>query len=227
MWVQRRMLLKKKTKLPIFTIITPKLTFIYHHKISSLHEHLTTTIMKRIVVFSGSNSSKSINQNLAVYAASLVKTSQVTVIDLRDFELPLYNIDIEESEGIPENAHKLKSVFDAHDGFIIALPENNSSFSVFFKNAIDWVSRIHMSFFDNKPIVLLATSPGPGGGKSVLAHAKTVLGGYMAGKVISTTPFPSYYQNTELTSDGKLTITDETIANQIQEVVTGLEETLV
>tara|TARA_B100000809_G_C15029766_1_gene491517 strand:+ start:566 stop:952 length:387 start_codon:yes stop_codon:yes gene_type:complete len=114
--------------------------------------------MKKIIAFSGSNSSKSINQKLAVYAASLVKNCEVTVIDLRDFELPLYSIDFEETQGIPENAQKLKTIFDAHDGFIISLPENNSSFSVFFKNAIDWVSRIHMSFFDNKPITYLISN---------------------------------------------------------------------
>tara|TARA_B100000809_G_C15029766_1_gene491518 strand:+ start:939 stop:1121 length:183 start_codon:yes stop_codon:yes gene_type:complete len=59
-----------------------------------------------------------------------------------------------------------------------------------------------------------------------LAHAEKVFGGYMAGKVISTTPFPSYYQNSELTSEGELTITDEAIAIQIQEVVAELEEHL-
>jgi chromate reductase len=179
--------------------------------------------MKKIIAFGGSNSSKSINQHLAVHAASLVKSALVTVIDLNDYELPLYNIDIEENDGIPENAKKLKALFDSQDGFIIALPEHNSSFSVFFKNTIDWISRVHMSFFDNKPITLLATSPGPGGGRSVLAHAEKVLGGYLAGKVISTTPFPSYYQNSELTSEGKLTITDDSIASQVQEAAEALE----
>ena len=92
--------------------------------------------MKKLLAFSGSSSSKSINQQLVIHVTSFVKNNKVTVIDLRDYPLPLFSIDIEENEGIPENAKKLKQLFDKHDGFIIALPEHNTSMTAFFKNMI-------------------------------------------------------------------------------------------
>ena len=151
--------------------------------------------MKKILTFSGSNSSKSINQALVKHVTSFVKNNKVTEIDLRDYPLPLYSLDIEENEGIPENARKLKQLFDKHDAFIISLPEHNTSMTAFFKNTIDWLSRIQMSLFNNKPILLLSASPGPGGGRSVLAQAETVLSGYLAGKVIGKLGLAKFYDS--------------------------------
>lgn len=183
--------------------------------------------MKKILAFSGSNSSKSMNTKLARYAGSLAIKNSITEIDLRDYPLPIYSHDIEENDGIPDNARALKALFERHDGFIIALPENNNSFSAFFKNAIDWISRVHMSFFDHKPIALFATSPGPGGGRSVLAHAEKVLSGYMAGKVIGAVPVPQFFHNTETRTNGVIVVKDENIDAAIKELVLRLEKELI
>lgn len=182
--------------------------------------------MKKIIAFSGSNSSKSINQKLVIYVSGLISSHEVSVIDLRNFVMPLYSIDIEESEGIPESVFRLKALFDEHDGFIIALPEHNTSLTAVFKNTIDWVSRIHMSFFAHKPIALLSTSPGPGGGKNALDHGAKVLSGYMSGNVVGTAFVPKFHQNTETGINGSIKIVDSEIGENINELVTKLETSL-
>jgi len=181
--------------------------------------------MKKVLAFSGSSSSKSINQQLVKHVASFVKNNEVTEINLRDFPLPLFSIDIEENEGIPHNAHKLKELFDRHDAFIIALPEHNTSMTAFFKNTIDWLSRIQVSFFDHKPILLLSTSPGPGGGRSVLAQAEPVLSGYLTGKVIGKFGLAKFYDNVEM-NGSIIQIKDEKARNNIKELIQKLENEL-
>ena len=181
--------------------------------------------MKKLLAFSGSSSSKSINQQLVIHVTSFVKNNKVTVIDLRDYPLPLFSIDIEENEGIPENAKKLKQLFDKHDGFIIALPEHNTSMTAFFKNMIDWLSRVKVSVFENKPILLLSTSPGPGGGRSVLAQAEPVLSGYLAGKIIGKYGLAKFYDNVEM-NGGIIQIKDEEARNNIKGLIEKLENEL-
>lgn len=123
--------------------------------------------MKKILVFSGSNSSQSINLQVASYAACLLQNNAPSIIDLRDFESPIYSIDSEKNEGIPENIQKLHTSFQDAAGFIIACPEHNGSMPAFFKNYIDWLSRIQKNIFEEKPVFLLTVSPGKYGGGTV------------------------------------------------------------
>ena len=124
--------------------------------------------MSKILAFSGSSSAKSINQRLISHVARRLKEAEVSVIDIRDYPLPVYSIDIEQNEGIPENALKLRALFDGHDGFLIACPEHNGLPPVIFKNLVDWLSRMEGKVFQQKPVLALATSPGPRGGQTVL-----------------------------------------------------------
>ena len=181
--------------------------------------------MKKILAFSGSNSENSVNTKLVKYAASQVKNHEVSVIDLRDYSLPLYGIDLEKGKGIPENAHKLKMLIDDHDGFIISVPEHNRAVPAFFKNTIDWISRIHMSFFEHRPILLMSTSPGPGGGRNALANAENIMGHYMAGDIIGKFFMPRFYQNTDNDTDG-VKIKDEELNNELLEQIGKLEKRL-
>ena len=98
--------------------------------------------MKNIIVFAGSNSKKSINKELATYASSLTENVAVEILDLNDFPLPVYGIDTETENGIPENAHTFFDKVQAADGIILSLAEHNGNFSVTFKNVFDWMSRI-------------------------------------------------------------------------------------
>jgi NAD(P)H-dependent FMN reductase len=128
--------------------------------------------MKKVIAFAGSNSKRSINKQLATYAASLVKDVQVTILDLNDFDLPIFGVDLEAEIGQPENAHKFLNFLRSSDGFVISLAENNGAYSAVFKNIFDWISRIEGKTFFGKPMLLMATSTGGRGAQSVLAIAK-------------------------------------------------------
>lgn len=97
----------------------------------------------RILVFAGSLRTASLNKQLARLAADGVRVAggEATSIDLRDYALPLYDGDIEAKEGLPENARKLKAIFKAHQGLIIACPEYNGAITAVLKNTLDWISR--------------------------------------------------------------------------------------
>ena len=150
--------------------------------------------MKNIITIGGSNSKNSINKILAEYTGSLLKNVELTKIDLNNFEMPLFSIDVESKKGFPEDLKKLNTIIDEADGFIISLAEHNGGYSVAFKNAFDWLSRIEEKVWRDKPILLLATSPGARGGETVLNIA---LGRFpfMGGNIVGSMSFPSFFEN--------------------------------
>ena len=97
----------------------------------------------KILAFAGSARTDSFNKKLLrlALAGAQAAGGEVTLIDLRDYPMPIMDQDLEEREGQPENAQKLKSLFLDHQGLLLASPEYNSSYSPLFKNVIDWVSR--------------------------------------------------------------------------------------
>ena len=127
--------------------------------------------MKQIVAFGASSSKKSINKDLATYAASLIEDTNVLILDLNDFEMPIYSIDYENDHGIPEKAYKFKEKLKNADGIIISFAEHNSVYTAAFKNIFDWISRIEKVVWFNKPMFLLSTSDGDRGAKTVLQIA--------------------------------------------------------
>jgi len=142
------------------------------------------SIKPRILAFGGSLRRDSFNQKVAAIAAQGASEAgaDVTVISLRDFDLPVFNEDDESANGMPESAKKLKQLFLDHDGLIIASPEYNSSVSAALKNAIDWVSRIHeadeapLAALAGKTAVICSASPGGLGGLRGLMHLRDILG---------------------------------------------------
>ena len=127
--------------------------------------------MKQIVAFGASSSKKSINKDLASYAASVIEDANVLILDLNDFEMPIYSIDYESDHGIPEKAFKFKEKLKTADGIIISFAEHNSVYTAAFKNIFDWISRIEKVVWFNKPMFLLSTSDGDRGAKTVLQIA--------------------------------------------------------
>lgn len=125
----------------------------------------------KILVFAGSNSRNSINDKLAIWTANQLKDVDLNHIDLNDYEMPLYSIDRENTNGIHELAYKFKEQIKEADGVILSLAEHNSSYSVAFKNVYDWISRIEKLIWCEKPLLLMATAPGGRGGASVLDAA--------------------------------------------------------
>ena len=144
--------------------------------------HSETTLKPRILAFAGSARKNSFNKQLVSLAARFAEAAgaDVTLIDLADYELPLFNEDLE-AEGVPANAAKLKELFVSHDGLLISAPEYNSSITPLLKNTIDWVSRPDhnhgmLAGFQGKTAALLSASPGGWGGMRGLVHLRDILG---------------------------------------------------
>lgn len=125
----------------------------------------------KILTFGASNSRKSINKQFAVWAANQIKNANTNILDLNDFEMPIYSIDRENESGIPQQAREFKQKIKESDGILISLAEHNGAYTTAFKNIFDWITRIEKNPWDNKPMLLLATAPGIRGGKSVLEIA--------------------------------------------------------
>ncbi|HSB77377.1 MAG TPA: NAD(P)H-dependent oxidoreductase [Candidatus Methylomirabilis sp.] len=136
----------------------------------------------RILAFAGSTRTESYNKRLIQIAVKGARAAgtDVTLIDLRDYPLPLYDGDLEVRDGLPANARKLKDLFLAHRGLLISAPEYNSSITAVLKNAIDWVSRpvpgeSSLACFDGKVAALMSASPGALGGLRGLVHLRSIL----------------------------------------------------
>ncbi|MDD5200501.1 MAG: NAD(P)H-dependent oxidoreductase [Terrimicrobiaceae bacterium] len=138
----------------------------------------------RIAAFAGSTRSGSFNKQLVKLAAESARSAgaDVTVVDLRDLALPLFDQDLEATGGLPDGAKRFKTLLRESDGFLIASPEYNSSITAALKNAIDWASRAEsddepaLAAFRGKAAALLAASPGALGGLRGLVHLRSILG---------------------------------------------------
>ena len=123
---------------------------------------------RQIIAFGASNSKNSINKKFADFAANQISDSRVNLLDLNHFEMPIFSVDRELELGIPSLAYDFKEHIKYSDGIIISFAEYNGAYSAAFKNIFDWISRIESDVWFNKPMFLLATSPGKHGGKTVL-----------------------------------------------------------
>lgn len=126
----------------------------------------------KILTFGASNSRTSINKALARFTATLVPGAEIEVLDLRDYDLPIFSEDLEKEIGQPAAAKAFFKKIGSSDGVIVSFAEHNGSYSAAYKNLFDWASRIDQKVFQDKPTLFLSTSPGPGGARSVLASAK-------------------------------------------------------
>lgn len=149
---------------------------------------------KIITCFGASNSKNSINKKLATFAASQINDTEINSLDLNDFSMPLFCVDLEATSGIPQEAHSFKAHMAKSDGIIISFAEHNGAYSTAFKNIFDWASRIGGNIWAQKPLFLMATSPGARGGTSVLDIAINRLSfGYE--NHISTFSLPLFNEN--------------------------------
>ena len=149
--------------------------------------------MKHILAFAGSNSTTSINKQLAIYAASHIDDIAYDVADLNEYSLPIFSLE-EEQGGYPEAAVAFNDLLSKYDGFVVSLAEHNGSYAAVFKNIFDWVSRIDRNVFKDKPVLLLATSPGGRGGATVLETAASTFP-HLGAEVITTFSLPNFYDN--------------------------------
>ena len=137
-------------------------------------------VSKKILAFAGSARKDSVNKKMVAAVTRLAEAegAEVTLIDLADYELPLYNGDVE-AASFPQNAVKLKALFREHDALLVASPEYNSSITPLLKNTIDWVSRPVPgdevpSPYVGKTVALMGASPGELGGMRALNHVRDI-----------------------------------------------------
>ncbi len=183
--------------------------------------------MKKIILFAASNNPQSINAKLINHTAGLFKKHKTNVLRLQDFELPIYSPVTEVEQGIPENILLLKEQMQQHDALVISVAEHNQSVTAAFKNTLDWLSRTgkdYNNILSGKTILLISTSPAPGGGKNALAHAATLLKIFGA-NIIGNISLVSFYQNVAFT-DESFEIKDNTFSVALIKYVAQLENGL-
>lgn len=165
--------------------------------------------MPKIVAFGASSSLNSINKKLAHFAAQQIPNATINLLDLNDFEMPIYSTD-REKEGIPEKAHDFKTALKATDGIVVSFAEHNGAYTTAFKNIFDWISRLEKPIWCGKPMFLLATSTGARGAITVLELAHLRLS--RDNPNIPIFSLPSYNEN----FDEKVGITDSELYNSFK-----------
>ena len=169
----------------------------------------------KILAFAASNSRQSINRTLAAYVAALIEGAQVEVLDIADYEMPIFSIDREQALGHPALAREFLAKIGEADALVISYAEHNGSYTAAYKNLFDWMSRITREVFQNRPTLLLATSPGPGGAANVLAAAKSSAP-HFAADVRAAVSVPSFHDNFDIASN---LVSDTKLRQALQEGV--------
>lgn len=150
--------------------------------------------MKTILAFAGSNSSTSINHELIKYTVSQIKEYETQVLKMSEISFPIYSEDEENKNGFNKALQSLRDTIKKADGLIISVNEHNGNPSAYFKNIIDWLSRLERKFLDGKKIFLMSSSPGGGGGKNSLKTVKGFLP-YFGAEIVTTFSLPSFGAN--------------------------------
>jgi chromate reductase len=179
---------------------------------------LKKTIMKKIIAFGGSSSKKSINKRFATYTAHLFQNATIEILDLNDYEMPVFSVDKQEENGIHPLAEKFYAKLGEADLIVVSLAEHNGAYSTAFKNILDWTSRFKNNVFQQKSMLLLTTSPGARGGGFVMEIAKSRFPKHEA-ILVGTFSLPSFEENFNQESG----ITNETLKNQLLEIVNTIQ----
>ncbi len=167
-----------------------------------------------ILAFAGSNSSKSINKNLITWVANQISDgNELRLLDLNDYEMPIYSMDRELANGVPSLAFDFVSNIDWADLILISLAEHNGAYTAAFKNIFDWSSRIpKRSVFLDKPVFITATSDGPRGASTVLEIAKNRFP-FNGAQVLDTFSLPNFSQTFKVEKG----ITNNTLRQELKE----------
>jgi NAD(P)H-dependent FMN reductase len=133
----------------------------------------------KILAFAGSARIGSLTGKLLAYTVDVVRSlgGEVSLIDLRSFELPLYDGDLERDHGLPPGAIRLRAIFKTHQSLLLGVTEYNGGVSSLLKNAIDWVSRPHggepnLAAIRGKLVAMVSCSSGMLGGSRAQAHLR-------------------------------------------------------
>jgi len=170
--------------------------------------------MGNLLAFAGSNSSTSINFQLVKHTASKVKGHDIQLLNMANYPFPIYSSDIEKAKGFSNSLVELHQDIQKADGLIISVNEYNSGLSAYFKNVLDWLSRIDTKFLKDKHVLVLATSPGKRGATSALETAESMFTRFGA-EVFGTFSLPSFGTN----YDQEKGIVDAELAAAHQDII--------
>lgn len=152
--------------------------------------------MLKILGVPASNSGQSINAMLVRHAVRVMQLhltveAEFSVLDLNDFEMPIYKPEREKADGIPLEAREFVRHIGFSDALIMSFAEHNGNVSAAFKNIFDWASRIEPKVYHGRPMLMMATTPGARGGASVLEIASTAAP-FFEGEVFGTFSLPNF-----------------------------------
>ncbi|MEO0400682.1 MAG: NAD(P)H-dependent oxidoreductase [Pseudomonadota bacterium] len=173
---------------------------------------------KSVVAFAASISRQSINKRLVKWACGLLKNAEVEILDLNDYELPLFSVDREAELGRPPLAEAFLRKLTDCDGVVISFAEHNGAYTAAYKNLYDWVSRIQPKVYRDKPMVLLSTSPGGRGAKSVMDLALSQIPRF-GGAVRASVSVPLFRENFDIEAGA---ISNPDIAAEIEDAISKL-----
>jgi chromate reductase len=150
--------------------------------------------MASILAFAGSNSSKSINYELVKFTINKIQKHKTDSLNLANYPFPMFSVDLEEKEGYSNSLVELKNEIQDADALLIAVNEHNGHLSAYFKNMLDWLSRLDRKFMLNKKVFLMGASTGKGGAKGAISMAETLLPRFGA-TITATFSMPSFGAN--------------------------------
>ncbi len=169
----------------------------------------------KVLAFAASNNKKSINRTLAAYAANLMEGATVEVLDIDDYEMPIFSDAREEALGQPELAQKFFRKIGEADAIVVSFAEHNGTYTAAYKNLFDWASRINSKVYQNKPMLIMSSSPGPSGAASVLREAKNSAP-YYAADVKASISVPSFFDNFDV---AKNELVNQDIKQEIEQAL--------
>lgn len=183
----------------------------------------------KVLAFSGSTRADSFNKKLVLESAEIARKmgATVTVIDLKDYPIPLYDADLETKQGMPSQAKRLRQLMVGSDAIIIASPEYNASISAVLKNVLDWTSRNDGNYspdaYEGKKFAIMSASPGKGGGARGLVHLRAIIeaiGGDVIQKQVSV-------PNANKAFDAKGKLESASLKQELQQEIQQLLQTKV
>ena len=175
----------------------------------------------KVLAFAATNHKASINKQLVTHAANLLAEqtdADIEVLDLNDYEMPIYSIERHEENGIHPLGQQFFDKIGSADVVLVSFAEHNGSYTAIYKNLFDWASRIDMEVYQNKPTVILSTSPGPGGAQSVLSSAAGSAS-FFAMDLRGQLSVPSFDENFD---SEKGVLVNQDLSEKLKEAVTAL-----
>lgn len=176
--------------------------------------------MAAILALAGSNSSTSINFKLVKYTVSLVQQHDIQLINMVERAFPMFSEDLERAEGYSADLMKLKAEINSADGLILSVNEHNGNPSAYFKNVLDWLSRMDRNFLEGTKVFLMSTSGGRRGAKGSFTVIDGMLPRFGA-EITASFSLPSFYKNF-----GDEGILDETLRMEHQQALSTFLDSL-